>query len=121
MATGIRTSGLVGLIRNADAAGKATSKAVRDLVRTVGNRVTVDAEQRIAPLSMKTAGGFRPIVRRIGTVTVEQRFNKTTGKRPDWGGTQMTHGLLPAVDDQQDATQEDLEAVVAQVTAQFFA
>lgn len=119
----IRIEGLVELIRKADAADYDTRVAVRNLVRDVGNKVAGDARSRFMSQrinSPRTARGFRPYVRRAGAVMVEQSEKKTTGRRPDWGRTQMRKGLLPAVDDQQEATQRELEAAVASITSRYF-
>ena len=45
----------------------------------------------------RSAGGFRPRVRRGALVVVEQRYRRTTGQHPYFGVLQMQRALLPAM------------------------
>jgi hypothetical protein len=60
--------------------------------------------QKYQGISLKTIR-----VKRSGpVVSIQQGATKTTGKRPDFGALQMTHGLVPAV---EDKSSEVVEAV----------
>lgn len=122
MAGTFRVTGLTETLAKTDAMGKATKAAVRDILRDVGNRVAGDARARfLSPRlrSQRTALGFRPYVRRAGAISVEQSLRKTTGRRSDWGKTQMRDGLYPAVEAQEAATQADLEAAMDAIAARY--
>lgn len=81
-------------------AEKDTKKYVRAAFREVGDIVKVDAASRLGDLSEKSARGLRTRVRQRG-IAVEQSLRKTTGKRPDWGKTQMRGVLIPALDEHE--------------------
>ena len=93
--------GLSELIRDLEAVDAEIPAALRERLREVGKVVARDVKHRIGqlhPPSPKTGQGVRVYVRRPGLVAVEQNKRKTTGKRPDWGVTQMKDAFLPAAD-----------------------
>lgn len=100
MADGIRVKGYREFVRAIDRASKETKKAVRDELRQAGEVVRRDASQRFAPVSPRSAAGYRVVVRQRG-VAVEQRLRKTTGQHPQWGALQMRKALVPAVRDNE--------------------
>lgn len=100
MAETLYVRGLRELLQATDRAGKETKKFVRSEFRKVAEpvlRESQDRLRRLDPVPVKTIEGLRIVVRRRGVISVEQRLRKTTGDRPDWGGTQMTRGLLPSL------------------------
>jgi hypothetical protein len=97
----VRIEGLRELIRACDKSEKSVKKALRTKLRSAAEPVRRSAESRFSRYSSRTASKFGISVRRSGTVSVEQRLRKTTGKRPGWGSLQMSKGLLPALKAEQ--------------------
>ena len=97
-------------LRASDRAEKSSKNFVRDNFREVGEVVRVPAADDLRDLQPtgKSAAGLRTIVRTRG-VAVEQTLRKTTGKRPDWGKTQMRKILLPNVDAHEREIEQKLE------------
>jgi len=100
------------------AAPKETNRHVRDTFRTVGRSVERGASGRIAPKSSKSAAGYKTVVRQRG-IAVEQSLRKTTGAHPDWGGYQMRHALMPALEANEEELVRDLEAAMGEVADHF--
>ena len=92
----VRVEGYREFLTACDNAGKETKRYVRGTFREVGDIVRLDASRLLAPVSAHSAAGYRTRVRRTGVV-VEQSLRKTTGRRPDWGATQMRRALLPSM------------------------
>lgn len=92
----VRIEGYREFLRACDRAGKETKRYVRGTFREVGDIVRIDGASLLAPISPTSAAGFRTYVRATG-VTVQQSLRKTTGTRPDWGGTQMRRALVPSM------------------------
>lgn len=107
MDAGLRVTNLREFVRAADAAGKATKKQVRDRLRKVADVVREDTSRRLARFDAGSAAGVGVSVRRAGSLTVEQRHPKTTGRRPFYGGVQMRHAFEPALE--ANAAQIDSE------------
>lgn len=63
------------------------------------------------PATGRTITGVRPRLR-IGSAYVEQRLGKTTGKRGDWGATQMKRAFLPALSEKTDEVMESVERML---------
>jgi hypothetical protein len=96
-------------------------------LKSAGEIVRDKASYKLAglgsPGAANTAGHYRARVRKSKAavahfggivVTVDNPMKKTTGLRPDWGATQMTHALLPALDEERATVVEVLsEAVFA--------
>lgn len=99
-------------------APKDTRTEVRAAFRVVGDIVRTDAASRLASLSAKSAAGLRTRVRQTG-VSVEQSARKTTGKRPDWGATQMKEALLPAVVSKEHEVVDAMEDAIDTVADHF--
>jgi hypothetical protein len=107
-----RTVGLTELIQALNAVDRDLSVALLTKLKEAAEFVSKDASARLADLSpapTRSAAGIIPRVRSAGLVTVEQKLRKTTGKRPDWGATQMERAFLPAAD-------ADADVVAAMVT-----
>lgn len=106
----INVRGYREFLRATDRAEKSSKTFVRDNFREVGEVVRVPAADDLRDLQPtgKSAAGLRTIVRTRG-VAVEQTLRKTTGKRPDWGKTQMRKILLPNVDAHEREIEQKLE------------
>lgn len=89
-------TGLRELLAVTDAAGKETKRYARTQIREAAEPLRDRWRVLMSPLNMKTAAGYRIVVRRTGVVAVEQSLRKTTGKRGDWGSTQMRRGVQAA-------------------------
>lgn len=107
-------------LRATDRAEKESKRFVRDNFRQVGEVVRGPAAEDLLGLQPKgtTAAGLRTIVRRTG-VTVEQTLRKTTGKRPDWGVTQMRKVLLPELEQHERDIEQQLEKALDRVAEHF--
>lgn len=92
----LRVSGYREFVRATDRAGRDAKNLVRSMLRTVGEILRVDAQQRFSRIDARSAAGFRVSVRQQG-VFVQQSLRKTTGTRPDYGSLQMRVGLLAAL------------------------
>ncbi len=112
-------TGYTELLAGLRAQPAAIRKAVRDELRKVGADIQSDWAGRIEalhPPAERTALGYRVVVRVRG-ISVEQSLGKTTGRRPDWGKTQMRRGALPALEDNQEHLIEAGEAAIREATA----
>lgn len=105
----VRVTGFRELVRAADAAGKDTKKKVRDRLRAVGEGVRRGAQSRFAPIDARSAARFGVSVRRTGSVTVEQRLRRTTGRHPEFGALQMRRALEPSLDANEPLLERELE------------
>ena len=85
----VRVTGVRELIRAADAADKATKKQVRDRLRKAAEPVRAESASRLARYDTKSAARLGISVRASGSVSVEQRLRRTTGRRPNFGSLQM--------------------------------
>lgn len=98
----VRVEGLRQLLRATDAADKATKKLVRSELRKVAVPVRDEARRLFASTDSKSASRFGISVRKVGTVSVEQRLRRTSGLRPDFGRLQMRKALVPALEGKAD-------------------
>lgn len=105
-------SDLRALLRATDNAGKETKKLVRSELRKAAEPALVDARARLRPISVKSAGKLGISIRKVGTVTVEQRLRRTTGLRKDFGALQMRKSLLPALAENADEVTDALADVL---------
>jgi hypothetical protein len=85
---------------------KEAQRAVRDALREAAWPVAADTKSRLA--EYRDVGPVGISVRARG-VAVEQRKGKTTGKRPDFGALQMSHGFIPALNDNVEETYRGVE------------
>jgi hypothetical protein len=99
-------------------APKETQKQVRETFRTVGRSVERGASARISPINARTAAGYKTRVRARG-IAVEQTRRKTTGHHPEWGGYQMRHALIPALEANETELVRDLEDAMGDVARHF--
>jgi hypothetical protein len=105
-------------LRACKQAPKETEKQVRETFRTVGRSVERGASVRIAPHNARTAAGYKTRVRARG-IAVEQTRRKTTGHHPEWGGYQMRHALMPALEANETELVRDLEEAMGDVARHF--
>lgn len=117
----IKVEGYREFLRACDRAGKETRREVRKTFRQVGDIVRQEARvnmRDLEPRSPKTEQGFRTVVRTRG-VDVEQTKRKTTGKRGDWGDTQMKRALIPALEEKEDEVGEAFGEALDKVADRF--
>jgi hypothetical protein len=110
----VRIRGYKQFLRAVNRADKATKHAVKAELRRVGDAVKSDAAARLSQYDAGSAAGLRTRVRVRG-VAVEQSLRKTTGLRPDYGALQMTRALLPAVRENEQRTEQAMEAAIDRV------
>lgn len=108
-----------GMIRAADAAGKETKKMVRDRLRQVAVPVLEDARRKLSRYDARSASRLGISVRRVGTVSVEQRLRRTTGARPNFASLQMNEALSPALDENTDRIMRDFEDALDDIADAF--
>ena len=115
----VRVDGLADLIRRADAADKQTKRVVREGLRDAVEPVRREAAVLFEKYSPKASGGYRVVVRRSGVVAVEQRFRRSTGKRPDFARLQYSKALYPARDREAGEVLRRMEEQVDKVAKIF--
>ena len=111
----LRVVGLSELFADLNAVDRELAIRLRTAEREAGDVVARDAADKLnslRPASPRSAAGVVTRVRSAGLVTVEQKYRKTTGKRPDWGVTQMTHAFLPALEEKGEEARERIAAAV---------
>lgn len=100
-----RIPGLAELFRDLAAIDAELPGEMRAALKEAAGPVADDVRARLGELKPppgRTISGVRVYVRSAGTVSIEQARRKTTGKRPDWGVTQMKDAFLPAAETGQD-------------------
>ena len=117
-----RVVGLQGLLRATDAMGKDTKRLVRQKLREAAEPVRQDASERFVKYHPKSAAKYGITVRRVGTVTVEQRLRKsadTARRRRNFGPLQMQKALLPALADNSELVERKVGEAVSLACAKF--
>ena len=114
----VRVEGLDELIRASGQVDKGLRRGLTRELSGIAMVVASRAQEKLSalspPASAKTVSGVRPRVR--GSLAyVEQRLGKTTGKRGDWGATQMRRAFLPALDEKTDEVVEGLELMLDRI------
>lgn len=71
---------------------------VNDELKEVGEPIAADVRERLTEFRGMKTHRIRPVVL-TGRLVVRQTAGKTTGKRPDFGRTQMRKGFTPALQD----------------------
>jgi hypothetical protein len=95
---------------------KDVGKDLREGLRSAGQVVQREAAQLFAPVSPRSAAGYKVRVRRRG-VAVEQSLRPTTGEHPEFGALQMRTALLPALERHEPDVVRQIEAIVDKVIA----
>lgn len=119
----LRVVGLSELFSDLNAVDRDIAVQLRIAEKDAGDVVARDAADRLKalqPASPRSAAGIVTRVRPAGLVTVEQKYRKTTGKRPDWGVTQMTHAFLPALEEKGEEAKERIATEVERVAHTHF-
>jgi len=106
--------GLRELNRAINKADKETKAKLKAPFKRVGEIVREDAASRFSAYDARSAAGFRTKTLTKG-VKVEQSRRKTTGKRGDYGALMMRRGLLPALDDKQDAVIDEMTKALEEI------
>ncbi len=107
----IRVHGLRDFLRATAKADKETKAVVRDKLKEAADVVRVEASRLFAPISAKSAGGYRVRARTTGVV-VEQSLRKTNKLHPTYGGLQMRRALVPALEAKSSEVERRLEQAV---------
>jgi hypothetical protein len=112
----LRVLGLSELVAALNAVDRDLAKDLRRELRDAGEVVARGVREKLMelfPSPVRSAAGVVVRVRPAsGTVTVEQKYRKTTGKRPDWGVTQMKDAFLPAAEEEGDLAKQHIEAAI---------
>jgi len=118
LAEAVRVKGLRELLAVTDKLPKHAKREVRDALRSSAEpvRQTAELNFRTTFPGREGASRFGISVRKVGTISVEQRKRRTTGKRLDFAKLQMADVLIPALDSNEreivnrvDAVLDDLE------------
>jgi F0F1-type ATP synthase membrane subunit b/b' len=118
MAGTVRVHGYREFQRAAKNAPKDIKRETRKAFARVGDLVKDEAAQLFESIDARSAAGFKTRVRQRG-VAVEQSLRKTTGTRPDFGGTQMRVALVPALEEKEDEVERELEDAIDTVADLF--
>lgn len=114
MTQAVRVKGLRELLRVTDQLPKDVKRGVRDELRKVAEPVRAEATRLfVARVGDANATRYGISVRKVGTVTVEQRRKRTTGKHPEFGARQMRKAMVPALERHQQLVVRELDGVLA--------
>jgi hypothetical protein len=112
----VRVTGLKETRRALNRVDKDSAKELRKALKDAAEPVRAAAASLFAPVSPRSAAGYRVAVRARG-VAVEQRLGRTTGQHPEFGARQMREALLPALlskeGDVVDGVERALDMLVA--------
>lgn len=114
----LAVKGYKDVIKGLTVADRETRLGTRAIFRQVGDRVKTAATTLFTPEDARSAAGYRTRVRQRG-IAVEQSLRKTSGLHPEFGALQMRKALVPAVEENEDNLNRDLEAALDQVAAKF--
>jgi hypothetical protein len=90
---------------------KDVAKGIREELRSAGQIVQREAASLLAPVSPRSAAGYRVRVRQRG-VAVEQSIGRTTGEHPEFGALQMREALLPSLERRAPDVERKLESML---------
>lgn len=110
----VRVHGLRELNRALSKVEKDLAKEVRQAFREAAEPVRVEAALLFAPVSARSAAGYRVVVRQRG-VAVEQKYGRTTGDHPEFGAMQMQTALIPALQRNEDKVFDGTERVIGRL------
>jgi hypothetical protein len=102
MAQSVRVEGLKEFLRAADMAGKETKKLVRNRLREVAKPVLEQSRRELSRYDTRSASRLGISIRKVGTVSVEQRLRRTTGAHPQFGALQQHSILEPVLASNED-------------------
>ena len=115
----LKVTGLREFLAKTDAAGKQTKRLVREGLREAAEPVRREAARLFTAYDEKSAQNYRVVIRRTGTIRVEQRLRRTTGKHPEFGKLQMREALLPAADRKRDELYANVEGQLREIVRRF--
>lgn len=90
------------------------AKETRKGLKEAAEPVRKEAQALFEHINARSAAGYRVVSRARG-VSVEQRYRRTTGKRPDYGRRQMGRALIPALEAKADDVVKGIEKVFDQL------
>ena len=93
---------------------KDVAKGIREELRSAGQIVQREATSLFAPVSDRSAAGYKVRVRQRG-VAVEQSLRRTTGEHPDFGTLQLQTALLPSLERHEHDVVNKLTAMLDEV------
>lgn len=111
--------GLRELLRATDKAGGDIKKYTREALREAAEPIRNEAAIRFAPIDAKSASRFGVSIRRAGTITIEQRLRRTTGRHPEFGRLQMRKALIPALRNNQQEVLDNVGMAVDRMTKEW--
>lgn len=114
--TTLIVSGVPELLRAIAQMPPATKRECRKALRVIGEKVRAEGQSRFTEYNPVSAAGYRVYVRARG-ISVEQKYNKVDGSRPDYGPLQMDRALIPALEMYGEDTEGALEDALARVEA----
>jgi hypothetical protein len=91
-------------------------KEVRRELKEAAEPVRLEAQRLFAPVSARSAAGYRVRVRSRG-VAVEQSKRRTTGKHPEFGRMQIGRALIPALERKSDDVEDALAGMIDRLAA----
>lgn len=114
----LRVKGLREFQRACAKGDKESRTEVRKALKEAGEPVRRSAAQHFSPIDVRSAAGFRVVVRQRG-VAVEQRIRRTTGQRPKYGSLQMRRALLPALMENEHEIERQTEIAIDRIADHF--
>lgn len=110
----VRVKGLRELLRVTDQLPKDVKRGVRDELRKVAEPVRADASALfVGRVGNAEQTRYGISVRKAGTVAVEQRKRRTTGKHPEFAKRQMRMAMIPALERNEQHIVRELDGVLA--------
>jgi hypothetical protein len=105
----VRVRGVREVVRAFRQLDRDAGKAVQARLAKAADPVAQSARDKLTRYRGASLGTIRPRATATGRVFVTQRARKRTGKRGDFGALQMTHGLMPALEEHRPDVIRELE------------
>jgi hypothetical protein len=112
----IRVHGLRETLRAFQKLDREASKELRAELVRAAFPVAEDVRARLARYQGASLNTIRPGATQKGAF-VRQNKRKVTGRRADFGALQMTHGFLPALEENADEVNADVERLLDKLIA----
>jgi hypothetical protein len=116
VAEAVRVKGYREVVKGFRDLDKDVAKGIREQLRSAGQIVQREASALFAPVSPRSAAGYKVRVRQKG-VAVEQSLGRTTGEHPEFGTLQMRTALLPALEREAPAVANAINGVLDRAAA----
>jgi len=97
----IHVEGYREVVRALDRVNRKSKRTLLAALRAGAEPIASDARGRLARYNEISLSTIRPAAQQRGVMVI-QRKKRVTGKRPDFGALQMTHGLIPALQDHRN-------------------